>query len=233
MSRITAIVLAAGKGRRFKTKVSKPLAKINAKPILIYSLQVFDKHPCVSDVIVVANAGNRKKILAAIKGYRIKKAGVVVLGGRRRQDSVINGLKMLGPRADFVLIHDSARPFIKKGAVSLVMKAAESCGAAVLGVPVKYTIKEAQSSKLKAQNKNFVKKTLDRSRLWEIQTPQIFKKEIILRAYRRFGHSEVTDDASLVEKLGNAVSVVMGSYSNIKITTPEDLAIAEAIWTTE
>ena len=222
MMQLTAIVLAAGKSERLKLKVSKPLFKINHQPILIYSLKALSDHPLIADIVVVANASNRIKIIAQIKKARIGKIKAVVLGGRRRQDSVINGLKAVSSKARFVLIHDAARPFINKKILTPVINKAVACGAAILGVPVKATIKEVGS-------KASVAKTLDRSRLWEIQTPQVFSKDLLFKAYKKFGNSAVTDDASLVEKLGHRVTVVMGSYHNIKITTAEDLVLAQAI----
>jgi 2-C-methyl-D-erythritol 4-phosphate cytidylyltransferase len=219
--RVTAIVLAAGKGERFKPKVSKPLFEINKQPILIYSLKVFSGHPWVKDIIVVVNSLNRGKIIAEIKEYRIKKIRAVVLGGRRRQDSVIRGLKVIDNHTDFILIHDAARPFINSDIVSAAINKAKKYGAAVVGIPVKATVKECR--------KFAVRKTIDRKNLWEIQTPQVFKKDLILKAYKKFGTIDVTDDASVVERLGHKVVVVMGSQNNIKITTSEDLIVAEAI----
>jgi 2-C-methyl-D-erythritol 4-phosphate cytidylyltransferase len=123
------------------------------------------------------------------------------------------------------LIHDAARPFIDRGIISGCVRTAEKYGAAIAGVPVKDTIKEAKVTSHKLQ----VTRSLTRDRLWQIQTPQAFRKSLILKAYRQFGSAEVTDDASLVEKLGAKVAVVKSSYSNIKITTPEDLIIAKVI----
>jgi len=230
MIRLSAIVLAAGRGMRFKSTISKPLARINSKPILIYCLEILNKHPAVSDIIVVANDKNSKEIIKKISQYRIGKVRKVVRGGARRQDSVACALSVIDRKTDFILIHDGARPFIKGGLISSVIKEAYRCGAAIVGVPVKATIKKlkAQSSKLKS--KLVVEKTINRNNLWEIQTPQVFRADLILRAYEKFSQDvEVTDDSMLVEKLGEAVSVVRGSYSNIKITTPQDLILAEAI----
>jgi 2-C-methyl-D-erythritol 4-phosphate cytidylyltransferase len=124
-----------------------------------------------------------------------------------------------------VLIHDAARPFVDAKSVSAAISAARRTGAAVSGVKVKGTIKKVTREKI-------VKETLRREELWEIQTPQVFKKELLLRAYKRFGCQDVTDDAALVEKLGLPVSISPGSYLNIKITTPEDLIFARGIWNT-
>ncbi|PIP19284.1 MAG: 2-C-methyl-D-erythritol 4-phosphate cytidylyltransferase [Candidatus Omnitrophica bacterium CG08_land_8_20_14_0_20_41_16] len=236
---VSAIVLAAGKGLRFSRpdrrgiprryvgrnpKIPKPLIKINSKPVIIYSLNTLSKHPAVKDIIVVVNALNQKDIVRKIRQYAITKVRQIVLGGKERQDSVRNGLKAMDSSTDLVLIHDAVRPFIMKGGISSVIKEAQNCGAAILGVPVKATIKSVASCQ-----SSVVSKTLNRENLWEIQTPQVFRKDLILEAYKRFGDREVTDDAALVEKLGAKVKLVRGSYFNLKITTPEDLVIAEAI----
>ncbi len=222
MSTTSAIVLAAGRGRRLKTNSSKPLIRINLLPTLIYSLKKFSLAPSVKEIILVVNKFNRAGVLRAVKKYRIRKIAHIVIGGRRRQDSVYQGLKKIGRHAKLVLIHDSARPFIDKKSISSVIRQAKIQGAAILAVPLKATVKCAN-------RQYFVKDTLNRNDLWEIQTPQVFKKELILKAYERFGDIEVTDDAALVEKLGAKVKIVPGSYFNIKITTPEDLIVAEAI----
>jgi 2-C-methyl-D-erythritol 4-phosphate cytidylyltransferase len=142
---------------------------------------------------------------------------------------------VIDSRTDLVLIHDAVRPFICREDVSKVIRVAERYGAAILGVPVKATIKKAtclapaSPAGRQATSEVIVEKTLDRNRLWEVQTPQVFRTDIILKAYEKFGNIDATDDAFLAEKLGITVRVVMGSYFNIKITTPEDLIIAQAI----
>jgi 2-C-methyl-D-erythritol 4-phosphate cytidylyltransferase len=226
---ITAIVLAAGKGARFKKKVPKPLFRIGDKPILIYSLLNLSRHPGIKDIIVVTNSLNQKKIIAEIKKYRIDKIRAVVLGGLRRQDSVAKGLAAIDNHTDFVLIHDAARPFINAKIISSVIKAAKEYGAAISGVRVRHTIKQAKKINNNTGSVAFVEKTLDRKNLWEIQTPQVFKKSLIIEAYRKFGRLNVTDDASLVEKLKKRVSIVFGSYLNIKITAPEDIIVASEV----
>ena len=227
---VTAIVLAAGRGLRFNPKVSKPLFRIGSKPILFYSLLTLSRHPYVNDIIVVANSLNKKKIIEKIKEYRINKIKDVVLGGLRRQDSVIKGLEAMDSQADYVLIHDSARPFIDKNIISSVIDAAKKYGAAISGVPLAFTVKQAKRvRKQKSAVTAFIEKTLDRKNLWEIQTPQVFKTALIIKAYKKFGRLTVTDDASLAEKLKRKVGIVLGSYFNIKITSPEDLLIASEI----
>ncbi|MDD5730131.1 MAG: 2-C-methyl-D-erythritol 4-phosphate cytidylyltransferase [Candidatus Omnitrophica bacterium] len=218
---VCAIVLAAGRGLRLKSRTPKPLVKINSRPLVIYSLAVLNKHPDIKDIILVVNDSSGSQILKHIKRYRIGKIRRVVKGGRRRQDSVFCGLSAVARKTGMVLIHDAARPFIDSKTVSSVIKEAKLRGAAIAGVPVKATIKRVKGLR--------VIETPDRKDLWEIQTPQAFKKELLLRAYDKFGESDATDDAMLVERAGARVSVVPGSYDNIKITTPEDLAVAEAL----
>ena len=226
---LTAIVLAAGRGTRFKKNPPKPLFRIAAKPILIYSLLNLSRHPDIKDIIVVANSLNRKKITTEIKKYRISKIKSVVLGGKRRQDSVARGLAAIDNHTDFILIHDAARPFINTKIISSVINAGKKYGAATSGVPVRPTIKKAKKINNNTGSVAFVGKTLDRKNLWEIQTPQVFKKSLITEAYKKFGRFNVTDDASLVEKLKKKVAIVFGSYLNIKITAPEDIVIASGI----
>ena len=218
---LSAIVLAAGKSRRFAAKFSKVISKIGPYPAVYYSLFTLNRHPDIDEIIVVACPENIKEISALVRRYKIDKAGKIVLGGRERRDSVFKGLKSLGPGVDYVLIHDAARPFINRDMVSSVVLAAKRSGAAVTGVLAKDTIKEVTGF--------IVRKTLKREGLWVIQTPQVFRKALVLKAYEKFSRVKATDDAMLVEKLGAKVSVVKGSYSNIKITTPEDLVIAKAI----
>ena len=229
MSFVSAIVVAAGKGERLKSKIPKPLFKINKKPVIIYSLEALNKCSFIKEIIIVGNSQNIRGITRVIKEYRIDKALWIVKGGLRRQDSVKNGLGIIDNQSEMVLIHDAARPFIDVKSVSAVIAEAKRSGAAILGVPVKATVKELRAEGSGLRAKHIVKRTLDRNRLWEIQTPQVFRKDLILKAYNRFGDIDVTDDAMLVEKLGAKVSIVPGLYKNIKITTPEDLLIAQAI----
>jgi len=219
---VTAVILAAGKGLRFGSGAPKLLAKINSKPVIFYCLDTLCKHPLIKDVIVVVSPETQKSIKEEIKKYKLPKIKAVVLGGKLRQDSVHSGLRAINQKAQLVLIHDAARPFIDRDMVSAVIKEARKSGAAIVGIPVKATIKRVRQG-------FFVEKTLERSNLWEIQTPQVFKKNLILKAYEKYGKIPVTDDAMLVEKLGHKVRVVLGSCANIKITTPADLLIARAI----
>lgn len=221
MKYVTAILLAAGKGVRCRSKISKPLLKINGKPLISYSLKVLQRHPAVKNIIVVVNKSNRKAITSLIK-HSIRKVSDIILGGSQRQDSVANALRRVGKETEIVLIHDACRPFITKKIVAMALACADKNGAAIVGVPVKDTIKRVSRGL-------YVEDTLKRNALWQIQTPQVFRRDLILQAYVKFGRQRVTDDAAWVEKLGKKISIVKGSYLNIKITTPEDLVLAEAI----
>ncbi len=182
----------------------------------------------VTDIIVAVNSDNKKAISALVERSGYNKVKWLVPGGARRQDSVFNALKKVGAESGLVLIHDAARPFVKAGEISVLIAKAERFGAAILGVPVKATLKQVKSSQPKGAG-FVVEKTLDREKLWEAQTPQVFRRDIIVKAYQRLSRIDVTDDAALIERMGKPVVLVAGSYDNIKITTPEDLIIAEAI----
>jgi len=222
---VSAVIVAAGSGVRLKSKIPKALVKINSKPLVIYSLSVLSRHPAISEIILVVSRTGIEPVSQAIKKYRIPKVKALVLGGARRQDSVFNGLAVVSADSELVLVQDAARPFIGKKVITAVIIEARKSGAAIVGVPVKNTIKSAVADR----GSRVVGKTIERERLWEIQTPQVFKKELIMAAYDKFGKQEVTDDAALIEKMGKKVSIVPGAYNNIKITTPEDLVVAEAI----
>ncbi|MDO8489029.1 MAG: 2-C-methyl-D-erythritol 4-phosphate cytidylyltransferase [Candidatus Omnitrophota bacterium] len=219
---LSAVILAAGAGRRLNAAIEKPLVKIGRKPVIIYSLESFSKHPDIDEIIVVVSAKNKQVITRVVEKYSFKKIKIFCLGGRRRQDSVYAGIRAVNPSCDWVLIHDCARPFVSTKSITKVISEAKRTQAAILGVPVKATIKSIKDV-------NIVDRTLDRSSLWEIQTPQVFKKELILKAYNRYIKEDFTDDASLVEKIGAKVKIVQGSYGNIKITTKEDFLFAEVI----
>ncbi|MBU0549079.1 MAG: 2-C-methyl-D-erythritol 4-phosphate cytidylyltransferase [Candidatus Omnitrophica bacterium] len=219
---VSAIVPAAGLGLRLNSHVPKPLVNLGRKPIFIRTLDVLSAHPVIKEIILVVSSGSLDLTRQHLKKSRTKKIKALVVGGCRRRDSVLNGLSKVSHKADFILIHDAVRPFIDLGLISRVIEEAQESGAAVLGVPVKSTVKEVD-------RKMRVIRTLKRERLYEIQTPQVFKKDLIVEAYKRFPNAAAVDDAFLVEKLGREVSVVLGSYFNIKITTQEDLVFARSI----
>ncbi|MBU2221870.1 MAG: 2-C-methyl-D-erythritol 4-phosphate cytidylyltransferase, partial [Candidatus Omnitrophica bacterium] len=139
---LSAIVLAAGKGERFRSRLPKPVVRLNSRPVIIYSLDILSRHPLIKEIILVVNSLNRGKIAGAVNKYRIPKISRMVEGGARRQDSVYKGLKALDDKTDLVLIHDCGRPFIDKRIVDSVVRAANKYGAAIAGVPLKSTIKK-------------------------------------------------------------------------------------------
>lgn len=220
---VTAIIPAAGKGLRFKSAIAKPLVILERKPILIHTLIALSRHKLIKEIIVVFNKQDVELLKTIINKFKIKKVAKVVPGGALRRQSVENGLKHVDKKCDIVLIHDGVRPFVDEKTISSVIKAAEKHQAAIAAVPVKPTIKRVNPVSLE------VECTLQRDFLWEIQTPQAFKRDVILEAHNRFKDNSATDDAYLVEKMGVPVKVVKSSYKNIKITTPEDLIIAQAI----
>ena len=221
----TAIVLAAGQGKRMHSKVQKQFLEIGQKPIVYYSLHCFQESPRIQEIILVTSKEMipycEKEI---VEKYGFGKVTRIVEGGKERYDSVYAGLKACKD-TDFVFIHDGARPFITVEMVERGYQAVVKTGACVLGMPSKDTVKLADEE-------GYIKETPDRKIVWNIQTPQIFSYDLIRGAYesiRKKDMTGVTDDAMVVEQeTGTKILLVEGSYQNIKITTPEDLAIAEA-----
>jgi len=222
MSRITALVPAAGIGARMNVSFAKPLLEVQTKPIIIYTLETLDRHPLIDEIVLVFNPDGLDEARKLVKKHKLSKVARVIAGGATRKDSVRNGLEVVPSRTDLVLIHDGVRPFIDEASITRVIEAARDGGAAILGVPVKATVK-------RLDKRLEVDTTLRRDQLWEIQTPQVFERELIQKAYLRAHVIAAPDDAFLVEMMGKRVKVVMGSYFNIKITTQEDMVFAEAI----
>lgn len=220
MGKVTALIPCAGQGKRMGGRVSKQFLRINDRPLLAYTLDPFQKHPLIDDIILVTREEDIPFCWEEIvqkEGF--SKVSQVVAGGQERQDSVYQGLLALDKETDWVVIHDGARPMISWKTINAVLEAAVEKGAAIVGVPAKDTIKLVNPDLT-------VQDTPPRELLWHIQTPQVFRKTLILKAYQEaIAHGwQGTDDASLVEKLGVPVYVVQGEYTNIKITTPEDFA---------
>lgn len=224
-AKCTAIVLAAGQGKRMGTKIQKQYLDIAGKPVLYYSLRAFERSKIIDEVVLVAGAGQtdycEKEIVSK---YGFQKVKAIVEGGAERYHSVMNGLRCV--KGGYVFIHDGARPFVTEDILERVYQEVLQEKACVVGVPVKDTIKMADEN-------GFVDRTPDRSRLWQVQTPQVFETELIRNAYEKLMEQSeviVTDDAMVVEQMsGNKVKLVTGSYNNIKITTSEDLLMAEKI----
>lgn len=220
----TAIVLAAGQGKRMGTKVQKQYLEIDGKPVLYYSLYAFEQSPIIDEIILVVGENQEEYCQnEMISKYGIRKVKKIVQGGVERYHSVWNGLQEVEGEG-YVFIHDGARPFINEEILNRAYKDVENCKACVVGMPVKDTIKLAD-------REGFVDETPERSLVWMIQTPQVFENSLVRKAYALLMEQEsiqVTDDAMVVEQmLGHKVKLTLGSYENIKITTPEDLDIAE------
>lgn len=230
--RFAAIVLAAGKGKRMQSAVQKQFLLLDGKPLLWYSLEAFEHSPA-RDIILVTGVEEVDYCRNAIvEAYGFQKVRAIVPGGKERYHSVYEGLKALKEQLgygeeDYVMIHDGARPFADAGMIERVMKDAVTYGACVAGMPSKDTVKLSDEG-------GFAAETPDRSRVWTVQTPQTFSYSLIQEAYDKMMSREeyqqgVTDDAMVVESMTDRrVKLTEGSYRNIKVTTPEDMAVAEA-----
>ena len=234
--RVVAVVPAAGLGKRFGSGTNKPLLSLGGKPLVIRPLEVLQSVAEIVEIIPVLKVQDMERGRQIFEEYGLSKIKRIAAGGKERQDSVYHGLK-LARQADIVLIHDGVRPLIEKELIeraieALIVRSAPSskdegegklsgCDGVVLGVPVKDTIKEAEDG--------IIKRTLKRSVLWAVQTPQLFLYRNLLSVYEKAMQEGFysTDDSALVEHYGGKIGVVMGSYRNLKITTPEDLDIAE------
>jgi 2-C-methyl-D-erythritol 4-phosphate cytidylyltransferase len=216
--KVGAVIAAAGESKRMGG-IDKVFAPLGGKPALARVIETFQKCRLVNQIVVVVNAKNIEKCCQLVAEGKWHKVSDVCAGGKRRQDSVAAGLKRLD--CEWVVIHDGARPLVTKELIEGGLKAAQETGAAVVAIPVTDTIKIAGEDRI-------VRQTPPRQNLWAVQTPQVFSLKIIARAYEQI-EGEVTDDASLVEGLGYKVKLYMGSYDNIKITSPHDLALAEVL----
>ena len=222
---ISAIILAGGKGKRMGSAISKQFIDIKGKPIIYYTLKKFSENKKIDNIIVVLPEDEVKYFKENIlKKYELR-INKIVIGGKERQDSVYNALKSLkNSSTDIVFIHDGARPFISERIINEGIKFAEIYGAAAPGVMPKDTIKVKNE-------KNFSVDTPNRANLVSIQTPQVFKFDEILECHEkiRYNGEMVTDDTMVVEKYGYSVYLYDGEYTNIKVTTPEDLILAERL----
>jgi 2-C-methyl-D-erythritol 4-phosphate cytidylyltransferase len=220
---VVAIVPSAGLGKRFGPGTNKPFHPLMDKPLVVWALEVFQKMAEIKEVIPVLKEADMEEGVEIFERYNLSKIRRIIPGGKERQDSVYNALKALTGKVDMVLIHDGARPLIDEGTVKDTLKGISGFDGVVVGVPVKDTIKEVQD--------NIVRKTLKRDAIWAVQTPQLFRCDSIMRAYSKAMEEKFysTDDSALLERNGGRVKIVAGSYSNIKITTPEDITIAEIL----
>lgn len=228
--KIAAVCLAAGQGKRMENRVQKQYLLLKDKPVLFYALDALQKSPVEAVVLVVGEGEEEYCRNEIIEAYGFSKVKTIVQGGKERYHSVYNGLQALED-CDYVLIHDAARPFLTKEIIERCIQGAKDYDACVAGMPVKDTIKLADEE-------HNIESTPDRSRVWIVQTPQAFRFSLIKEAYSKLAAMEeagespeirVTDDAMVVEYfLQKKVHLVEGSYENIKITTPEDMRVAEA-----
>ncbi|MEG7381736.1 2-C-methyl-D-erythritol 4-phosphate cytidylyltransferase [Bacillus subtilis] len=221
------VILAAGQGKRMKAGRNKLFIELKGDPVIIHTLKVFDSHRPCEKIILVINEREREDFQQMLTNYRFQTAIELVAGGDERQHSVYKGLKAVN-QEKIVLVHDGARPFIKHEQIDELIAEAEQAGAAILAVPVKDTIKRVQDLQ--------VSETIERSSLWAVQTPQAFRLSLLMKAHAEAEHKGFlgTDDASLVEEMeGVSVRVVEGRYTNIKLTTPDDLTSAVAIMDSE
>ncbi|HQO78536.1 MAG TPA: 2-C-methyl-D-erythritol 4-phosphate cytidylyltransferase [Thermodesulfobacteriota bacterium] len=220
---VDAIILAAGRGVRLGHEQAKAFVPVLGKPLLAWTLLIFESIVRIRSVVTVVPPGLEDLCRSEIvQAFHLVKTQVVA-GGKERQDSLQSGFGLLPESCELVVVHDGARPLVTPLIVGHVLDAARKHGAALAAVPVKDTVKEAAQG--------MVERTLDRSRLWLAQTPQAYHYRILkeaLEAARSTGIT-ATDDAALVERLGKTVAVVSGSYENIKVTTPEDVWMAEYI----
>lgn len=220
-----AMIVAAGKGTRMGANINKQFINIKGKPVIYYSLKTFNDSDNIDKIIIVA-AENEINYMKneIVNRYCFNKVEAVVAGGAQRNQSVYNGLKAIGNECEFVLIHDGARPFVNSRTISDGLKYAELYGACTCGVRPKDTIKVINSG-------GFSVSTPDRSELFAVQTPQCFRYSLIMDCHERIRKEnvQVTDDTMVVEAFGCRVYTYEGSYENIKITTPDDIILAEAI----
>lgn len=222
---VAVIIVAAGRGSRMESDRNKVLLPIRGIPILARTLRAFADSGMVHQFLLVIGENDRIEVSTLLETWCPDVPVKLVYGGVERQESVHHGLMALDGHESVVLIHDGARPFIGRNAIKACIQAVWTMGAACVGVPVKDTIKRVDML-------DMVVETPDRAFLWHVQTPQGFKPELILKAHQQavIDGYRGTDDAVLVERMGMKVRMIMGGYGNLKITTPEDLAYAEAVF---
>ena len=230
--RTAAVVLAAGSGKRMNAGVKKQYMEIAGRPVLYYSLKAFEQS-FIDEIVLVVSQDEIEQIKENyVNQYGFRKISQIVAGGKERYHSVACGLRAVDPDCDFVFIHDSARPMLTQEILQRVYGEVQKEEACVVGVPSKDTVKIADEQ-------GYVSVTPNRSLVWNVQTPQVFSYPLVRGAYEELLQKEqellaagvqITDDAMVVERMENcAVKLVEGSYENIKITTPEDLVVAESL----
>lgn len=223
--KVTAIIPAGGAGKRFSADRAKQYLLLAGRPILSRTLETFEKAKIINEIVLVVPKKDQCLFEDGyLNKYRLKKIKAIIAGGQHRQDSVMNGFQIIGADTDIVVVHDAVRPFVTVEILDAVIRTARETGAAAVGVKAKETIKETDKD-------DYVISTRKREDIWHAQTPQAFKYDVLKRAYEKASGDGFygTDEASLVERMGLRVKMVQGSYENIKITTTEDLLIAESL----
>ncbi|BAH41171.1 2-C-methyl-D-erythritol 4-phosphate cytidylyltransferase [Brevibacillus brevis NBRC 100599] len=216
------VIVAAGSGKRMGGQRNKLWLPLAGEPILAHTVRLFATHPDIDEVVLVVSEADHAEVMTLISAEKLMV--VITMGGAERQDSVRNGLASLSANCDYVLVHDAARPFVTRKQISDMIKQVQQDQATIMAVPVKDTIKVVGVNGL-------VESTPARESLWAVQTPQAFRMSLLREAHQAAGEAGKlgTDDAMLVEWLGHPVSIMQGSYENIKITTPDDLWFGEEI----
>ena len=217
-----AIIPAAGKGIRIGGAIPKQFVALGGLPLVVHTLIAFERTKSVAEVILVVPRQEESRARALIEEYHIKKVDKIVVGGKTRQESVYAGLLATTPEVELVVVHDGARPLVSEEIIQRTLSRAKELGGAIAAVPVLDTLKESTLDAC-------IKRTWDRQGFWLAQTPQTFRREILLAAYKRALKQNIvaTDEASLVEQLGSPVGLVEGSRENIKVTLPDDFRMAE------
>lgn len=221
---VSVVIPAAGMGKRMNSEINKQYIELKEKPILAHTIEKFENNKYIDEIVIVTRKDEmdfcKENIVSK---YNFRKIKSIVPGGKERRDSVFNGLKRISKNTDVVLIHDGARPFITDEIITNSIKEVLLHKAIVVGVPVKDTIKRVNQDEI-------IESTPDRKDLWSVQTPQGFIYDIIMKCYEKGLEDDidVTDDSMLAEYYGYTVKMIMGSYKNIKITTPEDILIGES-----
>ena len=224
MSHVAAIVPAAGSGSRFGGRTSKPFALLRDAPLLLHTLTALQASPAIRWIVPAVRAGDASQVVALLKRYKITKALAPCRGGNSRAESVARAFAAVPNAARWVLVHDGARPCVSPQLIAQAVRAGKRFGAAVCGLPASLTVKAVD-------DRGEIRLTLDRDQLWFVQTPQVFRRDWFAQALEHANHGldRFPDDAAIVEGAGFPVRVIAGDPFNIKVTTQEDLVLAEAI----
>ncbi|MGI6086632.1 MAG: 2-C-methyl-D-erythritol 4-phosphate cytidylyltransferase [Kiritimatiellia bacterium] len=219
-----AIIVAGGRSERMGPNVDKAFLSLGSKPVFVHAVTAFEKCRDIEEIILVVRKERVESARCAVQMFGCTKVKKIVAGGAQRQTSVWNGLVELGPEVNIVSVHDGARPCVTPALISDTIKSARQHGSGVAAVKITDTVKEVPRGMI-------VAKTIDRTKLWRVQTPQSFKRDLLMKAFEQVNKKRVkiTDEASAVELISKTVRIVPSSSSNIKITTPDDLVLAAAL----